>query len=216
MFLHILDNTVILAKYKINCTIDTDNAALVSALSVYQKEDFGLVVYSDGEKSAITTILDSYSVIYTVDDITYENEVLQKAKTKQYHSRSEAMEDIDIVPLTLDEYKQIKNDAFSVICTNEILGTFTSSAMGVEHIYSFDSEAQINLAGTKQAFADGLITSIDWNTRDAGVISHDETQFNQLWLDGFQFKFAKITKRRDKKDIVNACTTKDAVDLVEW
>jgi hypothetical protein len=116
----------------------------------------------------------------------------------------------------LSEYKQDKINLLSVICNETILGTFTSSAMGTEHTYVFDMEAQMNFAGTKQAFKDSLITTVEWNTRDAGVLVHDSTQFNQLWLDGFTHKMSNITKFRTLKGQIysNAVTTKNQVDTI--
>jgi hypothetical protein len=116
----------------------------------------------------------------------------------------------------LDEYKQDKIDYLNKICNETILNTFISSAMGTEHIYVFDYEAQMNFAGAKQAFQDNIITSVDWNTRDAGVIAHNATQFNQLWLDGFTHKMTNINKFRNLKEQVNTVTTKDQVDQINW
>jgi hypothetical protein len=70
----------------------------------------------------------------------------------------------------LDVNKQDKIKLLDKQCNHAALGTFVSSAMGSEHIYILDMEAQMNLAGAKQAFQDLLISNIDWNTRDAGVL----------------------------------------------
>jgi hypothetical protein len=115
-----------------------------------------------------------------------------------------------------DLYKQDKIHLLDQQCNQAVLGTFISSAMGSEHIYVFDIEAQINLAGAKQAFQDALITEIDWNTRDAGVLIHSQAQFNQLWLDGFLHKISTIGRFRTLLPLVEAATTKSEVDAVVW
>lgn len=189
---------------------------LIKQIRQFQQESFGIVVYTESDKSQISSLLTTSEIPHTIEEITYENETLEKVRTKKYNSRSEALADLDITPLTLDEYKSIKNGKLSEICNAEILSTFTSSAMGVPHIYSFDTEAQLNMSGTKEMFRDGLITDVEWNTRDAGVVIHNAEQFNKMWVDGVNHKLSKINHYRTRKDVVNACLTKDEVDSIQW
>jgi hypothetical protein len=113
-------------------------------------------------------------------------------------------------------YKMNKIESLYNLCNQAILGIFSSSAMGTPHDYIFDFEAQMNLAGTKQAFNDNLITNIEWNTRDVGPCFHDATQFNQLWLDGFTHKVSNMTKYRTLKGQVEIAVDKAGVDSIEW
>lgn len=216
MYIKVLDNIVKLATYKIITIIDINNTELRRQLNRHQNESFGLIAYSESEKDTIISILSSFQIAYTIEALTYENETLEKAKNNKYSSRSEALADLDVQPLTLDEYKQKKNDEFSSICNAEILATFKSSAMGVEHIYSFSYDAQINFQATKSLFRDGMITEMEWSTWDAGNIVHNEQQFNKLYLDGVNHKLSKINKYRVLKDQVNACVDKDEVDAIVW
>ena len=116
----------------------------------------------------------------------------------------------------LDAYKTSKIESLYTLCNEAVLGIFTSSALGILHNYIFDYEAQMNLAGTKQAFDSALVTSVEWNTRDAGVLAHDATQFNQLWLDGFLHKISTINKYRALKGQVESAVDKDGVDSIVW
>jgi len=114
----------------------------------------------------------------------------------------------------LEAYKDNKIESLYTLCNEAVLGIFTSSALGVPHEYIFDYEAQMNLAGTKQAFDSALVTSVEWNTRDAGVLVHDATQFNQLWLDGFTHKISTINKYRTSKDQIMVAMDKPEVDFI--
>lgn len=113
----------------------------------------------------------------------------------------------------LVQYKLDKISLLNDMCNQSVLSTFTSSAMGVPHVYVFDYEAQMNFAGAKQAFQDNLITNIDWNTRDAGVLNHSTAQFGSLWLDGFIHKVSTIGKFRTLKAQVEATTTDTAAKV---
>jgi hypothetical protein len=57
---------------------------------------------------------------------------------------------------------------------------------------------------------------VEWGTKDAGPLVHNQTQFNQLWLDGFTFKNTNISKYRQLKDAVNAAADKATIDGITW
>jgi hypothetical protein len=114
----------------------------------------------------------------------------------------------------IEAYKTTSLETLNIMCNATILGTFESSAMGEPHIYVFDYEAQMNLAGTKQAFTDGLITEIEWNTRDAGVLTHNQEQFNTLWLNGFQHKNSTINRFRTVVTDIQLAETKEDIDAL--
>jgi hypothetical protein len=119
-----------------------------------------------------------------------------------------------------EKYKQDKINLLNEQCNQAVLGTFTSTTLGSEHIYVFDMEAQMNFAGAKQAFQEKLITNIDWNTRNAGVLNHTQAQFSQLWLDGFVHKVSTIGRYRYLKGLIEAIidspTAKAEVDAIVW
>lgn len=123
---------------------------------------------------------------------------------------------LEVGQSALDVYKTSKIESLYSICNKTILGIFSSSALGVAHDYIFDYDAQINLAGTKQAFQDSLITQIEWNTRDAGAMIHDQTQFNQLWIDGFLHKNSNMSKYKTLKEQVKSAVDEAEVDSIVW
>ncbi|PUA40763.1 hypothetical protein C8Z91_02740 [Paenibacillus elgii] len=103
------------------------------------------------------------------------------------------------------------------LCTEAIEGTFTSSALGEEHVYSFDTEAQLNFQSTKELMnMHPNFTQTLWKTRDAGVLMHTKEQFIRLWLDGQMHKTNLIEKfRRLEKELEHA-TSVDAVNSIRW
>ncbi|MBU7316234.1 DUF4376 domain-containing protein [Paenibacillus oleatilyticus] len=103
------------------------------------------------------------------------------------------------------------------LCTEAIEGTFTSSALGEEHVYSFDMEAQLNFQSTKELMnMHPNFTQTSWKTRDAGVLMHTKEQFTRLWLDGQMHKTNLIEKfRRLEKELEHA-TSVDAVNSIRW
>ncbi|MFB0844633.1 DUF4376 domain-containing protein [Paenibacillus oleatilyticus] len=102
-------------------------------------------------------------------------------------------------------------------CTEAIEGTFTSSALGEEHVYSFDTEAQLNFQSTKELMnMHPNFTQTSWKTRDAGVLMHTKEQFTRLWLDGQMHKTNLIEKfRRLEKELEHA-TSVDAINSIRW
>ncbi|KZE80301.1 hypothetical protein AV654_12365 [Paenibacillus elgii] len=103
------------------------------------------------------------------------------------------------------------------LCTEAIEGTFTSSALGEEHVYSFDTEAQLNFQSTKELMnMHSNFTQTSWKTRDAGVLMHTKEQFTRLWLDGQMHKTNLIEKFRRLETEVEQAISVDAVNSIRW
>lgn len=119
--------------------------------------------------------------------------------------------------LALTKYKQMKIEELDRKCNETILSGFSSSALGVNHQYDFDYEAQQNLSGMLTLFnTDATTTQIDWKTLDAGVLTHTKEQFLALYRDGFVHKNQNITKYWNLKEQVKAATTLDAITEIIW
>lgn len=101
-------------------------------------------------------------------------------------------------------------------CRKTVMGTFTSSALGVAHTYDFDYEAQLNLSAEyADVNADATVT-VKWKTVDAGDIIHNATQIKQLFKDGKAWKQSNVDKYRNLRDQVNAATTVAQVQAIVW
>jgi hypothetical protein len=107
---------------------------------------------------------------------------------------------------TLDEWKQSKLSEIDQKCNSEILAGFTSSCLGVSHFYSFDSEAQMNLAGTLNAINAGLIQApIMWSA-DGVATAHTFDQFKALYMDGYNHKLSNQARYWTLKGQILAAT----------
>jgi hypothetical protein len=116
----------------------------------------------------------------------------------------------------LDELKVEKIAWLNNQCEAEILAGFTSATTG--HVYSFNTYDQINF--TQQyslLIGDSSITSVDWKTEDAGVITHTRDQFISVAsVEAVQHKRNLIGKYWTLKVQVEATTTKAEIDAIVW
>lgn len=219
MFLQVTDGLAKLATHKINVTLDSQNGALANQLTPYQKEDFGLVAYSVEEKDAILGVLSSFTLTSTVEDLSYTANVLSKVQSKNYNTRTEALNDLlKIVNRTLDDIKQEKISELNQSCNTSILAGFSSSALGATpHTYDFNYEAQINLGGMISAITAGMApATITWKTVDSGNLPHSQAQFKQVFADGLTFKNNQISKYWSLKVKVLAAIDEASINAILW
>lgn len=102
-------------------------------------------------------------------------------------------------------------------CTKDIYGTFVSTAIdGNQHVFSFDSEAQLNFLGFKTELLGNSAAMVEWNTKDAGRFIIGKEQFDKLWRDAFAAKYAKMKKYRTLKDEVESCTRVEDVAKISY
>ena len=121
------------------------------------------------------------------------------------------------VPITLLDYQQNKIYELNVACNDAILGGFTSTATGVSHQYKFDMEYQANLnQELTMALADLSIATVNWPTKDAGVLVHNRLQFIQLCKDSKTFKETNIYRYFGLKAQVMSSTTITQVSAFIW
>jgi hypothetical protein len=117
MFLQVIDGQVKLATHKINVTINAKNENLVTNLTPYQKEEFGLVAYSIEENDAIISILSDFNQTYDVVELIFSADVLEKVtENKAFNSRSEAIEYLEgKKPPTTESRMTAMEDAILVL-----------------------------------------------------------------------------------------------------
>jgi len=119
---------------------------------------------------------------------------------------------------SLDEVKKVKLQELNNDCKRTTLGTFTSSALGEPHTYSYDEEAQRNLILGKTLVDNYSDTdTINWRISDTRqVLPHTKSQFLVLFQDSVIHLMTNIEKFRLLESQVNSCTTNEEVELINW
>jgi hypothetical protein len=117
--------------------------------------------------------------------------------------------------------KQLKKDDLSQLCNAAITGGFKSSALGIEHVYPCDDEAQRNFNTTINRFLiDPNYTSTGFKTLDAGYLSHTKSQFFQVFCDGHNGGFSYILHLNDLKAKIDKLSyptnTEDDLNNIAW
>lgn len=120
-----------------------------------------------------------------------------------------------------EEKKQKKKDELSIQCGQAIISGFTSSALGVAHIYPSDDRAQRNFSTILHRFSiDPNYTSTAFQTLDAGFLEHSNDQFLKVFQDGHDFGEAQEAHLNDLKAKVDALTyptnTDDDLNAITW
>lgn len=117
----------------------------------------------------------------------------------------------------LSEAKQIKKAQLSTQCNQAITAGFTSSALGTEHTYPSDDEAQRNFHSELDRInLDSTYTTIYFKTFDSGYMAHTIDQFKQVFIDGHTSGRSQIAKLNQLKADVDKATTPDEVVQIEW
>ncbi|NGQ94997.1 hypothetical protein G3578_07335 [Brevibacillus sp. SYP-B805] len=120
----------------------------------------------------------------------------------------------------LEELKAAKLAQLNEACGVAITGYFTAEVRGETYEFSYDAEAQDNFQDTRFAFADGAVQTVRWTAhKDGQVVRIDmnANEFNQVYYAGLAHKQAQISRFRDElQPIVEAATTKEEVDAVNW
>jgi len=108
----------------------------------------------------------------------------------------------------------------NVACAADIVGGFSSSALGIAHTYDSAMEDQLNLIGAAGANIDLLYTCTDAaGVKDA--VLHTAAQLKQVYADGVAHKTTQLSKARALKVqldalAANAATTQTDIDAVIW
>lgn len=120
-----------------------------------------------------------------------------------------------LVQASLAYTKSVKIEELTECCREVIVAGFTSQTTG--HTYDYEDYDQLNMAdqfNLLQAFPS--TTTVDWKTRDGGVISHTVEQFRSVYLEGFTHKHMHVQRFRALKAQVEAATTDEQVAQIVW
>lgn len=126
---------------------------------------------------------------------------------------------IKLLTVSLDDLKTRKKSELSTKCNEAICGGFPSSALGVQHTYPSDEEAQRNFHSELDRInLDPTYTTILFKTLDAGYLSHTVAQFKQVFIDGHTFGREQVTHLNDLKSKVDdpSVTTPTQLDAITW
>lgn len=116
----------------------------------------------------------------------------------------------------LEDIRQSKISILNNACNASILSGFTSNALGDEHTYDFDYEAQTNLGGMLNAIMAEIVTEeIDWKASGLPV-PHTINQFKQVYADGLTHKNSLITKYWMLKSQVLSAHSVEDIESVFW
>lgn len=119
---------------------------------------------------------------------------------------------------TLEAKKEEQKDRINVSCRETIVEGFLSSALGTSHRYDSEIEDQINLIGATIAAGSG--TTISYNCYDDNGTKlwhvHTPAQMLQVYVDGLMFKSIQLNKASTLKNLIDAATTIEEVETIEW
>lgn len=129
-------------------------------------------------------------------------------------------EELDIQLLNIN--KTLKIAELSKACQIDIIGGFTSDALGTTHRYDSEEVDQLNLIGAYSATEPS--ESIYYATRPIvdEVVQpkeyklHTNGNLRQILGDGAVFKLTRLQKFNAKRDYVNLLGSISAVLLVTW
>ena len=207
---------------------------------IYFERQTGNVVLDTGERAGevVETTVDEDFAMYAALQIYQRDaiEVLQlpygawaEEFTKYTYSINPLSRTINWgVPIgpTLDDTKNAKIAQLEDFCNRAIAAGFKSSALGEEHTYPSDFEAQNNLQivirrleiGEEQAAA-GVETAVltyPFQTLDAGYMEHTLKELKQVFADGVDAGTKHVMHFRQLKAQVEAAITSDEVDAIQW
>ncbi|NQX66816.1 hypothetical protein HQN90_11845 [Paenibacillus alba] len=116
----------------------------------------------------------------------------------------------------LSQSKQSKTEELNSKCNTTILSGFKSKALGTEHAYDFDYEAQTNLNSMLNAIA-AHIAADPIPLKASGMLQpHSFEQFKNLYADGLAHKNANISKYWELKAALSAANTEEEVTSIIW
>lgn len=111
-------------------------------------------------------------------------------------------------------YKQNKLNELSDSCQNTIYGGFKGTD---GHTYQFAAQDQLNI--TQQMLvlvSDPTIITVQWKTEDSGIITLTRQQFLTMCNDANNFKRQNMGKYWQLATQVEACTTENDIDTINW
>ncbi|MGO0058664.1 DUF4376 domain-containing protein [Brevibacillus fluminis] len=123
----------------------------------------------------------------------------------------------DLTPPTapLEQVKQAKIDFLNGECFKAIYAGFTSATTG--HTFRFNEEDQANFNQQSTLFLlKPDLAETQWKTEDAGIVTLSRAEFIEVVFEAGQHKQQQIGKYWGLKAQIEAATTKDEVDAINW
>ena len=115
--------------------------------------------------------------------------------------------------------KQTKRAGLEASCETEIIGGFSSSALGTEHWYKSELTDQLNIVGVVAGGADGYFKA---GVKDAqGIITwdwvlHTAQQLKAVLGDGAMVKITLLQKLTVLKAQIDLATTQAQIESATW
>lgn len=123
---------------------------------------------------------------------------------------------------TLEEFKELRKNKLSKECTNSILSGFTASVGKKEYTFSYDKEAQANLAERWQLFQNEMIDSIVLTARTLEDNTYtrlkvNKAEFTLVYLSSVKHKEDNISRLHDLLvPLVNSAVSIKQIEDIHW
>ncbi|GED59380.1 DUF4376 domain-containing protein [Brevibacillus formosus] len=115
----------------------------------------------------------------------------------------------------LEQVKKAKIDFLNTECFKAIHAGFLSTS--TSHTFRFNEEDQANFNQQSTLFLlKPELTDTQWKTEDAGIVTLTKAQFIDVVFEAGQYKQQHIEKYWTLKGKVEAATTKEEVDQINW
>lgn len=154
---------------------------------------------------------------------------------EQYKSQSPLRQDVDSIKIktktakeiyeelfqnestTLEELKQARINLLKDECSQAIYDGFISESTGYE--FGFNPHDQINF--TQQmllivADTNNEITTIQWKTKNHGVVELSKEEFLQVIEEAKQHKLNQQYKYWIKEELILIAENKDEIESIQW
>lgn len=158
---------------------------------------------NDGVKSIEVEVEDVFEVFADMHSFSYENGLLVRN-----------------VEESLIKLKEQKDLELNESCSKHISKGFTHVIGGVEYLFSFDIEAQLNFQGVRDLLNSGILPSISWTVKRDGVyerIQITKDIMNELTMVMLMHKDVNIRKYRDKLlPLLKEAKTAEEVNSITW
>lgn len=116
---------------------------------------------------------------------------------------------------SLQSVQDAKIAELNQACNEFTLSGFPSSALGVEHIYPSDAEAQVNLQGAIiDILIDPTVSIVSFKTLDAGYLDHTPEQIKQVGKDWKKALIVNLVKYNQMKAQIKAYNSANDIPTI--
>lgn len=142
--------------------------------------------------------------------------VRSKSKLKAPFVEEELPQSLqDKLNAPLKEAKQAKIDELNAMC-DSLLTSFSSTALGEEHIYDGSLEDQINLMGALNMGVDMPFRCRKPHSESKENILHTKEQLAKVFSDGVSYKASIIYRCGELKSYVESLSDVASIEQVSW